>query len=95
MLADVGVGRLARTFSHSLEVGVWWAAYALRVRERLGEIRLSEPEEFFFVDFLSSIITHWLALPLIDQAVARLKFCTAIALFLFQILSRTRAFRIA
>ncbi len=59
VLADMGVCRLGRMFSHALQVRIRRAVNPLRIRKRLREIRLGETEEFFLVNFLSfPVVAH-------------------------------------
>ncbi len=63
MFAELGIACLSGLFSHTLQVGVWWAANSLRVREGFGEIRFGEAKEFVFVKLASLSFRHRFALP--------------------------------
>jgi hypothetical protein len=73
VLADGRVRRLVGMLGHTRQFRITWTAITLRIGESLGKIRLGEPQEFFFLNILSSFwIRHRFA-PSIQRRRGRLR----------------------
>ena len=88
MFAHFNVACLDGVFGHALQIGIRWAANALRVGERFAEVGLGQVNEFGFAEVLkltSLFSWHRFALPVSTPHFDRLVLGMAIISFLWRV----------